>query len=51
LVVGKAAAATLGSFFGKPVIQVNHIYGHICSLFLERDISEIKFPLVVLTAS
>jgi N6-L-threonylcarbamoyladenine synthase len=51
LVVGKAVAATLWAYFEKPVVAVNHIYGHIFSLLLERNREEIAFPLVVLTAS
>ncbi|MFA6255980.1 MAG: hypothetical protein WC606_02240 [Candidatus Absconditabacterales bacterium] len=51
LVVGKAVASLLASYFAKPLVQVNHIYGHLFSLLLERNISDIQFPLVVLTAS
>ncbi len=51
LVVGKAVANLLWQRFKKPVIEVNHIHGHIFSLFLERNIHEIKFPMMVLTAS
>ncbi|MFA5748210.1 MAG: hypothetical protein WC872_03820 [Candidatus Absconditabacterales bacterium] len=51
LVVGKAVAKMISSFFNKPLIEANHIYGHIFSLFLERNIKDIKFPMVVLTAS
>ncbi|HCB51869.1 TPA: hypothetical protein DEP21_04895 [Patescibacteria group bacterium] len=51
LVVGKTVAHMLGEWFHKPVVEVNHIQGHIFSLFLERNISDIQFPLVVLTAS
>ncbi len=51
LVVGKTIAHTLGSWFNKPVVEVHHIQWHIFSLFLERNISDIQFPLVVLTAS
>lgn len=51
LVVGKAVASTLGAYFDKPIVMVNHIYGHIFSLLLERSIDEIQFPMVVLTAS
>jgi N6-L-threonylcarbamoyladenine synthase len=50
-VVGKAVASLLASYFAKPLVQVNHIYGHLFSLLLERNISDIQFPLVVLTAS
>ncbi|MCX6825200.1 MAG: tRNA (adenosine(37)-N6)-threonylcarbamoyltransferase complex transferase subunit TsaD [candidate division SR1 bacterium] len=51
LVVGKTVASLLSSYFAKPLVHVNHIYGHIFSLLLERNISDIQFPLAVLTAS
>lgn len=51
LVVGKAVASLLSSYFAKPLVHVNHIYGHVFSLLLERKNSDIQFPLVVLTAS
>ncbi|PJA48362.1 MAG: hypothetical protein CO170_02970 [candidate division SR1 bacterium CG_4_9_14_3_um_filter_40_9] len=51
LVVGKATANLLADFFNKPVVQVNHIYGHLFSLLLERSPDDIQFPLAVLTAS
>lgn len=51
LVVGKAVASLLSSYFSKPMVHVNHIYGHLFSLFLDRKASDIEFPLVVLTAS
>lgn len=51
LVVGKTVASLLSSYFAKPLVHVNHIYGHLFSLLLERNISDIQFPLVVLTAS
>lgn len=51
LVVGKATANLIAKFFDKPVIEVNHIYGHVFSLLLERSVEDIEFPLVVLTAS
>lgn len=51
LVVGKAVSSTLASWYNKPLYEVNHIHGHIFSLFLERNISDFKFPMVVLTAS
>jgi tRNA A37 threonylcarbamoyltransferase TsaD len=49
--VGKAAASLLTSYFTKPLVHVNHVYGHLFSLLLERNVSDIQFPLVVLTAS
>lgn len=51
LVVGKTVGSLLSAYFDKPLFAVNHIYGHIFSLLLERNLDEIKFPLVVLTAS
>ncbi len=51
LVVGKAVASFLSLYFSKPLVQVNHIYWHLFSLFLDRNVSNIQFPLVVLTAS
>lgn len=51
LVVGKTVANLLWSYFGKEIVEVNHIFWHIFSLFLERNIKEIKFPMAVLTAS
>ncbi len=51
LVVGKAVAAFLAKYFDKPLVEVNHIYGHLFSLFLERNVNEIQLPMVVLTAS
>ncbi len=51
LIVWKTVANTLWVFLNKEVVEVNHIFGHIFSIFLERNIDEINFPLVVLTAS
>lgn len=51
LVVGKAVASLLSSYFAKPLVHVNHIYGHLFSLLLERNPNDIHFPLLVLTAS
>lgn len=51
LVVGKAIGVMLAEHFQKPVKEVNHIYGHIFSLLLERKETDITYPLVVLTAS
>jgi len=51
LLIGKTSAFLLGEYFDKKVVEVDHIHGHIFSLWLERDPDEIKFPMVVLTAS
>mgnify|MGYP002140266310 CR=1 FL=1 len=49
--MGKSAAAMLGEHYNKKVVGVNHIYGHIFSLLLERNVASLPFPWVVLTAS
>ncbi len=51
LLIGKSMASSLSVFLDKNKIPVNHIFGHICAIFLERNLSDIKFPFVVLTAS
>lgn len=51
LIVWKASANLLSEFYNKPVKEINHVDWHIFSLFLERNTDEVKFPLVVLTAS
>ena len=51
LLVWKTVAHMLSQQFQKPLLPVHHIYGHIFSLLLERNISELAFPWVVLTAS
>jgi N6-L-threonylcarbamoyladenine synthase len=50
LVVGRTAAYLLSEFYKKPLVEVNHIHGHIFSILLERKIEDLEFPLVVLTA-
>lgn len=44
-------ARTLAKILNKPILELNHIEGHIFSNFLERKQSDIKFPLVCLTVS
>ncbi len=51
LLVWKAFSSTLSHLYDKPLIQVNHIHGHIFSFLLERDVSLISFPAVVLSVS
>lgn len=48
LMVGINAAKTIGLAFNKPVIMVNHIYGHIYANYLEQDFT---FPLIALVVS
>jgi tRNA A37 threonylcarbamoyltransferase TsaD len=51
LIVGKAAANLLKSYFNKPLKAIHHIHGHLFSLLLERKKEDLTFPMVVLTAS
>ena len=51
LLVGVSAARTLAYMTDKPLIGVNHLEGHIYSNWLERDSSEIQFPILVLVVS
>jgi tRNA A37 threonylcarbamoyltransferase TsaD len=50
-VVGRTAAHLLAEYYHKPLIEVNHIHGHIFSILLERKIEDLQLPLVILTAS
>lgn len=51
LSVGRSIAHFLSKYFEKPLIPVNHIHGHLFSLLIERNVSEIEFPMMVLTVS
>ena len=51
LLVWKTLANTLSLFLNKKKVGVNHISWHIFSIFLERNLDEIKLPLLVLTVS
>ena len=51
LLVWKTLANTLSIMLNKTKIPVYHIYGHIFSIFIDRWIDDIKFPLIVLTVS
>ena len=49
LLVGLYYAAGLAYSKGKPLIPINHLEGHILSIFLEKEAPE--FPFVALTVS
>ena len=51
LVVGRTAAHLLAEYYHKPLVEVNHIHGHIFSILLERKVEDLELPLVILTAS
>jgi len=51
LLSGTTAASFLSLLYQIPLIPVHHVYGHLCSVFLEREATDINFPALVLTAS
>jgi len=51
LIVWITTAYTLGNFLNKEIMEINHIWWHIFSLFLERSLEEFSYPMIVLTAS
>jgi len=51
LLSGTTAASFLSLLYNIPLIPVHHVYGHLCSVYLERDPEEIQYPALVLTAS
>ena len=48
LVEGVSMAKALSVSLGLPLLGINHLKGHICSLFIEE---EIRFPMDVLLVS
>lgn len=50
LVVGRISAAALAYAKNKPLIEVNHIHGHMYSNWLDTE-SQPEFPVVILTVS
>jgi N6-L-threonylcarbamoyladenine synthase len=51
LLVGVNMAKGLALARNKPILGINHIEGHINSLWLSEETNEIKFPLVALVVS
>ncbi|MBS9775087.1 tRNA (adenosine(37)-N6)-threonylcarbamoyltransferase complex transferase subunit TsaD [Candidatus Gracilibacteria bacterium] len=51
LLTGTTVASTISQVLKIPIIPINHIQGHIFSNFLEREKSDITFPLACLTVS
>ncbi len=51
LLTGMTVAKTLSLSLRKPLIWVDHIESHIFANYLERDVTDIVFPAVVLTVS
>jgi len=51
LLTWTTVASTISQVLNIPIISINHIQAHIFSNFLERQESEIEFPLACLTVS
>jgi N6-L-threonylcarbamoyladenine synthase len=51
LLVGVNMAKGLAMARNKPLLGINHIEGHICSLWLTEEADQIKFPVVTLVVS
>ncbi len=54
LMIGVDTARALSYAWGKPILGVNHIEGHICSIKLKAQsvkLKNIKFPAICLTVS
>lgn len=51
LLTGMTVAKTLSLTFHKPLIWIHHIEAHIFANLLDRDLSDITFPAIVLTVS
>lgn len=51
LLVGIETAKTLSLLWKKPVIPINHLYGHLYANFLEENAKSIQFPLLALIVS
>lgn len=51
LLVGVETAKTLSFVWNKPIIPVNHLFGHIYANWISGDEREIKFPAVCLVVS
>ncbi|MCH2188244.1 DUF559 domain-containing protein [Candidatus Gracilibacteria bacterium] len=51
LLTGTTVASTISQVHQIPILPINHIESHIFANFLERQESDISFPLVCLTVS
>ena len=51
LIVGKTFARMLSHTYDIPHTPVNHIYGHIFSIYADRHKDTVQFPAAVLTVS
>jgi len=51
LLVGMTVAKTLAHSLNIPLIPINHIQAHIFANLLERNLEDIRFPVMCLTIS
>ncbi len=51
LLNGTTAAGILSLMYQKPVIPVHHTLGHLCSIFLDREMKDFQFPVLSLAVS
>lgn len=51
LLVGVETAKTLSFIYKKPIIPVNHLFGHIYANFIEQGQEDIEFPALALIVS
>lgn len=51
LLTGTTVASTISTVKNIPILPINHIEAHIFANFLEREETDIQFPLVCLTVS
>jgi len=51
ILVGVSVAYTLGKIYKKPVIEIDHILAHLYSTWLEKNPENLRFPILVFSAS
>ncbi len=51
LLVGTSTVKTIAYLWQKPLLGIHHIEGHIYANFINKNINEIKFPLLCLVVS
>lgn len=51
LLVGVETVKTYSYILNKPIIAVNHLYGHIFANFIGKNLYAIKFPAIALVVS
>lgn len=51
LLIGIETIKTIAAIYKKPIIPVNHLFGHIYANFINQDQGKISFPAIVLVVS